>query len=253
MGSTTIVTGPRRKHKKVESVLIAKGLVAHTPPDEDKTSGLLNITHSRSGFSVVQYVHESHLPDVMGLLGGLNWDVPKEAIYKSKRHFSAVKKVCVLANRKDSQKQEARLAKDLGGRVQPGSGARWGYRRDVVTDVYLVEAKTTDTHKYLISEKDFNYLMKQAYERGKVPLYSIGIRGEPDVIVIPRDELDEEFFDGQAVREVSKRNRKSIPVDYAMSTFVNDGGVINFSTKTRIYTILGYEKFLHEVKKGINE
>lgn len=43
-----------------------------------------------------------------------------------------------------SQAQEKRVAKALGGRVQPASGALWVHRNDVRTDDWLIENKRTD-------------------------------------------------------------------------------------------------------------
>lgn len=258
MGSVTVRVGPKNRRRKVECVPIAEGLVAHTPPELEKSSGLLNITHTKSGLAVVQHIPEECLPGAISILGKVGWALDMHSVYRSDLHFKAVKEVCYMANRKDSQKQESRLADDLGGRVQPGSGARWGYRRDVVTKDYLIEAKCTDSGKYLVSEKDFDHLTKQAYEIGKVPVYAVSINGDADVIVMPHNELDEEFFEyvvnhGHKVRDLSKRNRKSISIDAKMSDYVGLGNVIVYHTKNNTYALIGYDAFLYDVKRGVNE
>lgn len=50
--------------------------------------------------------------------------------------------------RKKSQLQEKRVASELGGRVTPASGALWGAKGDVKSDLFLAECKTTEKPAY---------------------------------------------------------------------------------------------------------
>ena len=47
-----------------------------------------------------------------------------------------------------SKKQEKELAKQLGGRAIPASGALWHSKGDVENDVFLAECKYTDKNFY---------------------------------------------------------------------------------------------------------
>lgn len=55
------------------------------------------------------------------------------------------------SNRKRSQRQENRLRKELGGRLQPGSGSVAAYKGDILGALdgrVMVEAKTTAARQY---------------------------------------------------------------------------------------------------------
>lgn len=57
-----------------------------------------------------------------------------------------------------SRKQERRLAKDLGGKVQPGSGNQWHSKGDVKVkrksgDRWLIEAKHTEKKQFTLKEQ----------------------------------------------------------------------------------------------------
>lgn len=254
MAVVTMLVGPSRRRKKVECVHVARGLVAHPPPDVDKGDGLLNITHASSGLAVIQHLPEDKLPDAIDKLNQLNWEIPEEDIFASPPHFECVSEVCFMANRETSDRQEEKLAKDLGGRRNLRSGAMWGYRRDIVTKDYLIEAKDTDKKRYLISLKDFGYLAAQAYERGKTPVYAVSVLNRPEVIVCYHDDLFDDS-DGSAhpeVQNIDLKKRKSLPVDTAVADYVNSGGRIVYTLSEKRYVVLGYESFLDEVKLGVN-
>lgn len=54
-----------------------------------------------------------------------------------------------------SQKQEQRIATELGGRCQPASGAFAGMKGDIrVPDRYRVEAKYTTSKSYKLNKQD---------------------------------------------------------------------------------------------------
>lgn len=89
-----------------------------------------------------------------------------------------------------SVKQERRIAQDLGGRTTPASGARWGARRDVRSDAWLVEAKTTGQPRYRVEDRDLDFLKKQAYRIGKTPAYVVEFQGHGELAVVPIDVLD---------------------------------------------------------------
>ena len=89
-----------------------------------------------------------------------------------------------------SVRQERRIAQDLGGRTTPASGARWGARRDVRSDAWLVEAKTTGQRSYRVEEKDLDFLKRQAYRLGRTPAYVVELQGRGELVVLPIDAID---------------------------------------------------------------
>lgn len=62
-----------------------------------------------------------------------------------------------------SKNQEKRVAKIMGGKVQPNSGATAFYKGDVITNQFLIECKTkTKEAKSVTIKKD--WLLKNAEE-----------------------------------------------------------------------------------------
>ena len=60
-----------------------------------------------------------------------------------------------------ARKQEERIAKELGGKRQPGSGNQWHAKADVKTARFLVEAKYTDARRYILKLDDIKKLKRQ--------------------------------------------------------------------------------------------
>lgn len=74
-----------------------------------------------------------------------------------------------MNTRKFSNMQEKQIAKNLGGKVQPNSGAANFVAGDVKLDFVLVDAKTVTTHKQSISIKEdwFKKIRYEAFAMGK--------------------------------------------------------------------------------------
>lgn len=74
-----------------------------------------------------------------------------------------------MSTRKVSKKQEARLAKTLGGKRQSNSGATPFQKGDVVTDLFAIEAKTSTSPKQSISiRKEWvDKIRREAFAMGK--------------------------------------------------------------------------------------
>lgn len=89
-----------------------------------------------------------------------------------------------------SKKSEKQVAKMLGGRVQPASGALpvLALKRDVSTKHLLVEDKTTLKGSYSIKKADWEKLRAQAILQGKKPVYSVNFEQEPPRRVFVIDE-----------------------------------------------------------------
>ena len=79
--------------------------------------------------------------------------------------------------RKKSQKQEARTAKEFGGRVTPASGALDGAKGDVKTPLFLIENKYTDCDFYTLHANTWEKIFKEATKDGlRLPLMQIDIQ-----------------------------------------------------------------------------
>ena len=79
-----------------------------------------------------------------------------------------------MNNKKYSNKQEKTIAKKLGGRVQPNSGATLFAKGDVKTKKFLIECKTATTKRKSMSIKE-EWIDKQrseAFAMGK-PYWSV--------------------------------------------------------------------------------
>lgn len=73
-----------------------------------------------------------------------------------------------MDDRRRSKKQEAAIAKEMGGRVQPGSGNRPLFKSDVVNTDYgfRVEAKTTAQRSYTLNITTLEKIRKEALLSG---------------------------------------------------------------------------------------
>jgi len=72
---------------------------------------------------------------------------------------------------------EKKLAKHLGGKTQPASGALPFHREDVVTREYLIQVKRTDKQQYTLKVGDLNTLVVNAVKAGKLPLMILWMNG----------------------------------------------------------------------------
>ena len=78
--------------------------------------------------------------------------------------------------KRKSTLQEKRVAKEVGGRTTPASGAMWGCKGDVRSDAFLVECKTTEKDKYSLSIATWNKIRREAIKDGmKIPIMCIDL------------------------------------------------------------------------------
>ena len=79
-----------------------------------------------------------------------------------------------VERKKRSKKHEKRVAKELGGRRQPGSGSMEGAKGDLKTEYALCDHKFTDKLSYTITQETLVKLVKETQEEGKrVPILMI--------------------------------------------------------------------------------
>jgi len=91
-----------------------------------------------------------------------------EIVYK--KHNS--KKAEINQHEKD-------LAKKLGGRRQPNSGAIGGYKGDIKLKNFLIDSKETEGAVISVNSKDLTKITREAYEDGKEPALVITIDKTP--------------------------------------------------------------------------
>ncbi len=89
------------------------------------------------------------------------------------------------------KRQEARLAADLDGKVQSGSGNQDGKKGDVKYDLVLLEAKSTEKKSISLKMSWLEKIDEEAVaESGRIPALGITFTGikrgtEKDWIIIP--------------------------------------------------------------------
>jgi len=96
--------------------------------------------------------------------------------------------------KKKSQVQEKRIAKELDGKTQPGSGAFENYKGDVKTQDYLMEAKRTDKNSITVKAEWLAKIDHEAINAGKKPALVIEIGGmngftENEWVAVPMSEF----------------------------------------------------------------
>lgn len=76
----------------------------------------------------------------------------------------------------ESNKQEKRVAEQLGGKTVIASGSLWGSKGDVRTDCFLIECKTTKRHRYSLSSYVWDKIEKEAIKDGiRLPIMFIDL------------------------------------------------------------------------------
>lgn len=87
-----------------------------------------------------------------------------------------------MSTRDYSDKQEQEIARRMGGRVQSNSGGTKFGGGDVLTDKFLIEAKTAtkETKSFVIQKEWLEKAKEQAFQQRK-QYSALAIRFDPDV------------------------------------------------------------------------
>lgn len=90
-----------------------------------------------------------------------------------------------------SNKQEKRIAKEIGGKTVVGSGCLWFAKADVRLDTLLIECKTTEKSYYSLTLSTWNKACKEALNDGmRVPVMIIDLEdGERSYAVMNKSDL----------------------------------------------------------------
>lgn len=89
-----------------------------------------------------------------------------------------------------SRRQEKRIAKESGSRVQAGSGSSWRAPQDIKGDEHLTQVKFTDRASYRLAAAELDAVLRDALQAGRDPrmileFVSFGLRVTMDI-----EELD---------------------------------------------------------------
>lgn len=88
------------------------------------------------------------------------------------------------------QRQEERTARKFGGRVQPGSGAHWSRKGDVVTPEMLIENKWRGNNSITLKAVDLRKICDEATAEGRIPAFAIELGGQRYVLFTEDDVLE---------------------------------------------------------------
>ena len=83
-----------------------------------------------------------------------------------------------LTLKKRSQQNERRAAAEIGGRVQPASGAIVGMKGDVKSDTFLLEDKMTDKASFSITLPLLEKAEKEALISRRKALFRTTLQGK---------------------------------------------------------------------------
>lgn len=152
----------------------------------------------------------------------------------------------------ESDKQEQQVAADFGGKVVIASGALWGSKGDVVTDLFLIECKTTESSTYRLDyKKTWNKIFKEATSRGLIPLMVISVSGDSYVVYqhCVFDTLYDQRVDGIKLKingSVSTSSKSTaIPLVNVIPSYT-----IYFKEYMDTLTVCPYEVFLEYVREN---
>ena len=99
-----------------------------------------------------------------------------------------------------------------------------------------------------------SHLKFQAYSEGKVPAYVIEFYGKGEIVIVPSQDLGEEFISELGeVRKLSAKPKgaKSFTISPKSVGKVFSGSTACFSVGAEEYHIINYERFLPFAKRGV--
>lgn len=253
MARVHVKVGPKFADYSVEGLPFLPGLCMHKTPNTGKSSSMFNITHTASGLAVLSYVDEEDLELIRMILGRKLWDTSKDRIFDDEKYYNLIVEAeAVLTNHERSNKQEKRIAEDVGGKRQPASGSRWGSKRDIVSPNFLIEAKSTKHPKKSVQIKDLHFLTKQAYQQGKIPAYIVELGTKQEVVIIPAQELRESMLaDIGETKELCCKRKKSISLGTGLVEWVSADNCALIETTEQTYALISYCLFLEVGKRGL--
>lgn len=125
-----------------------------------------------------------------------------------------------MDTKKKSQKQEKRVAKEIGGKTTIASGAFWSSKADVRNKLFLVECKTTEKEYYNLTYNTWNKIYSEALKDGmRIPIMCIDLNnGRDKLAVLSTYDLGNFCPPCSAYEAIQKSNKTSYRI-----RFVNKG------------------------------
>lgn len=135
--------------------------------------------------------------------------------------------------KRKSQKQEKRVAKEIKGLTTIASGALWGNKGDVRNDEYLVECKITKREFYILKRDVWDKIRKEAVKDGlRIPVMNIEVEDGKYAFAVLDKLTGEELFYPVSVHR-SHTEAKSIRIQgnmlYPQIIDFTTNGNIDFS------------------------
>ena len=147
--------------------------------------------------------------------------------------------------RKKSQLQEKRVASELGGRVTPASGALWGAKGDVKSDLFLAECKTTEKPAYPLTLKSKEALK----ENFRLPVMSIDLcDGKDKMAVVDYYDIAESKLFKELCRQL-----ESLYVDKKQFMIHNQPMIVEWALSGDKLAVLKWSDFLECMEEFNNE
>jgi hypothetical protein len=243
--------------KQVTGRPLVRGLAFHPSLSNTPTNGNLhNITHLESGLSVLHQVPHDAIPRIAEMLAVVSWDTSSSIIFDSAEHTNTLEdclEFLVAYKHRFSQRCEADVAKDLGGKVQPASGSLPGYKRDILTADILAEHKTSEPGSQSadyrdVDLRDLEFHRRQALSIGKVPAYIFAFEGQDSIVFLPADELDDDLA-GMNFHEVDVSSQVVWRLHRATGLKLNETTWLKLILAKRVWLGVPYLDFL-ELAKG---
>lgn len=152
--------------------------------------------------------------------------------------------------RKKSQLQEKRVANELGGKVTPASGALWGAKGDVKSDLFLAECKTTEKPAYPLTLKTWTKISKEALkENFCLPVMSIDLcDGKDKMAVVDYYDIAESKLFKELCRQL-----ESLYVDKKQFMIHSQPMVVEWALSGDKLAVLNWSDFLECVEEINNE
>lgn len=92
-------------------------------------------------------------------------------------------------SKKKSQRKEKKVASELGGKPQPGSGNQYFAPGDIKLDNFLIEHKYTDSKSYSLTLATFDKIEQEAKSCLKLPMMVIEVQNKKFAIFRYEDVL----------------------------------------------------------------
>lgn len=93
------------------------------------------------------------------------------------------------AQNASSARQERRHARDVGGKVQRGSGSSWRAKGDVLSGQFMDELKETDGRQFSITTTIMHKLFRAADQYGREPRLIVDFKSIGKRAVITFEDL----------------------------------------------------------------